>query len=387
MKRLGIVSTEFPPGPGGIGAHAHAVVKGLTALGWEPTVVTPQDYAAEEEVSKFNASLPFRIMRLRTSRVAGVRRLVQAVRIKRVLSQVRPDVVIATGLRAVWLCGVVVPALRRPWLAVGHGKEFGVHGLERAITRHAYSRSDAVVCVSRYTWEAMSRAGITPRAGRVIPNGGDASTFAPLPESEAASFRRSLGSPDARILLTVGHVSERKGQDVVIRALARLRDMRDVHYLMAGLPTKEPEFGALARELGVAERVHFLGRVDTARLVRLLNVCDLFVMTSRHDAQGDFEGYGIAVVEAALCGRPAVVTGNSGLAEAIEDGTTGLCVPENDVDATAAAIQDLLRDPVRRRAMGAAARARALSEQTWDRRVGEYDDVLRALVGARESRA
>jgi phosphatidylinositol alpha-1,6-mannosyltransferase len=163
--------------------------------------------------------------------------------------------------------------------------------------------------------------------------------------------------------------------------------MRDVHYLMAGLPTKEPEFGALARELGVAERVHFLGRVDTARLVRLLNVCDLFVMTSRHDAQGDFEGYGIAVVEAALCGRPAVVTGNSGLAEAIEDGTTGLCVPENDVDATAAAIQDLLRDPVRRRAMGAAARARALSEQTWDRRVGEYDDVLRALVGARESRA
>ena len=360
------------------------------ALGWEPTVVTPQDYAAEEEVSKFNASLPFRIMRLRTSRVAGVKRLVQAVRIKRVLSQVRPEVVIATGLRAVWLCGVVVPALRRPWLAVGHGKEFGVHGLERAITRHAYSRSDAIVCVSRYTWEAMSRAGITPRTGRVIPNGGDASTFAPLPESEAASFRRSLGFPGAQILLTVGHVSERKGQDIVIRALARLRDMRDmrdVHYLMAGLPTKEREFGALARELGVAERVHFLGRVDTARLVRLVNVCDLFVMTSRHDAQGDFEGYGIAVVEAALCGRPAVVTENSGLAEAIEDGTTGSAVPENDVDATAAAIRDLLMDPVRRREMGTAARARALSEQTWDRRVREYDDVLRELVGAWESRA
>jgi phosphatidylinositol alpha-1,6-mannosyltransferase len=387
VKRVLVVSTEFPPGPGGIGAHAHALVRGLAALGWEPVVITPQDYAAEEEISRFNSSLPFRIERLQTSAIAGVKRLVQAVRIRRVLSRMKPDVVVATGLRAVWLCGALVPAVRRPWLAVGHGKEFGVRGLERAITRRAYERSDAVVCVSRYTWEAMSRLGIVPRSGRVIPNGGDASTFTPLPESEIASFRRSLGLSDARILLTVGHVSERKGQDVVVRALARLRGMSDVHYLVAGLPTMEPEFGALAREVGVAERVHFLGRVDTARLVRLVNACDVFVMTSRHDAQGDFEGYGIAVVEAALCGRPAVVTGDSGLAEAILDGTTGTSVPENDVDATAAAIQDLLMDPVRCRTMGAAARARALSEQTWDRRVGEYDDVLCELVGAEGGRA
>lgn len=387
MKRLLVVSTEFPPGPGGIGAHAHAVVQGLTALGWESTVITPQDYAAEEEVLKFNASRPFRVVTLPTSRITAVKRAMQAARVRRILLDVRPDVVVATGLRAVWLCGVLGPVRRRPWVAIGHGKEFGMRGLERTITRHAYGRSTAVVCVSRYTWGAMYRAGITPRMGRVIPNGGDASTFTPLPETETAAFRRSLGLPDARILLTVGHVSERKGQDIVIRALARLRGVSDVHYLMAGLPTKEREFGALARELGVAERVHFLGRVDTARLVRLLNACDLFAMTSRHDAEGDFEGYGIAVVEAALCGRPAVVTENSGLVEAIEVGATGLCVPEDDVDATAAAIQNLLMDPLRRRAMGAAARARALSEQAWDRRVLEYDDVLRELVGARGSRA
>jgi len=306
--------------------------------------------------------------------------LLRAATAFRTFRKVKPDVVIATGLRAVWLCGLLLPISRKPWIAIGHGREFGVRGLERTVTRHAYSRSNAVVCVSRYTWKAMCEAGIAPRTGRVIPNGGDASTFTSLPETETAAFRRSLGFPDARILLTVGHVSERKGQDIVIRALAQLRDAGDVHYLMAGLPTKKREFGALARELGVAERVHFLGRVDTAHLVRLMNACDVFVMTSRHDSGGDFEGYGIAVVEASLCGRPAVVTKNSGLAEAIEDGMSGTAVPENDADATAAAIQNLLMNPVRRLAMGAAARARALSEQTWDRRIGEYDDFLREVV-------
>ncbi len=326
-------------------------------------------------------------MRLESFPIAVGQAFLRFVTASRALRKFEPDAVIATGLRAVWLCGLLLPISRRPWIAIGHGTEFGVRGLERTMTRRAYKRSNAVVCVSQYTWNAMCGAGITPRLGRVIPNGGDPSTFMPLPEAETAAFRRSLGLPDARILLTVGHVSERKGQDIVIRALAQLRDAGAVHYLIAGLPTKEREFGALARELGVAERVHFLGRVDSARLVRLMNACDLFVMTSRHDVSGDFEGYGIAVVEAALCGRPAIVTGNSGLAEAIEDGRTGTAVPENDVDATAAAIQNLLVDSVKRRAMGAAARARALSQQTWDRSVLEYDRLLREVVGTHGKRA
>ncbi len=385
--RLLVVSSEFPPGPGGIGTHAFSVVRGLASLGWEATVLTCQDYATEDEVGRFNAGQSFRVERLESFPTAAGQAIRRFVTATRVLRKVEPDVVIATGLRAVWLCGLLASIWKGPWIAIGHGKEFGVRGIEWTITRRAYGRSNAVVCVSRYTWGAMCGAGIAPRAGRVIPNGGDASAFMLLPEAETAVFRSSLGLQGARILLTVGHVSERKGQDIVIRALARLQDAGVVHYLMAGLPTKEREFGALAHELGVGDRVHFLGHVDAARLVRLMNACDLFVMTSRHDASGDFEGYGIAVVEAALCGRPAVVAGNSGLAEAIEDGRTGTAVPENDVDATAAAIQNLLVDSVKRQAMGAAARERALSEQTWDQRIFEYDRLLREVVGAHRKHA
>jgi phosphatidylinositol alpha-1,6-mannosyltransferase len=138
----------------------------------------------------------------------------------------------------------------------------------------------------------------------------------------------------------------------------------------------------LARQLGVEKNIHFLGRVDPSRLVTAYNACDLFAMTSRLSADGDAEGYGIAVIEAALCGRPAVVSGGSGLAEAVIDGETGLHVPENDPPAVAEAILCLLSNDAMRLQMGEQARERALREQTWQSRVALYDDLLRNILPA-----
>ena len=97
---------------------------------------------------------------------------------------------------------------------------------------------------------------------------------------------------------------------------------------------------------------------------------------SRYTSGGDFEGFGIAAVEAALCGLPAVVASGAGLAEAVSDGHTGLCVPPEDPGSTARAIVSLLVDGALRRRMGEAARSRAEREQTWPKQVGEYDSRL-----------
>jgi phosphatidylinositol alpha-1,6-mannosyltransferase len=159
-----------------------------------------------------------------------------------------------------------------------------------------------------------------------------------------------------------------------------LKRIPDAHYLMAGLPAIRPKLEALAGELGVHDRVHFLGRVDDAALLGAYNACDVFVMTSRHSAEGDFEGYGIAVVEAALCGKPAVVSNDSGLVEAVVAGETGFHAPIDDPKATAAALIELLQDRELRQRMGQAARARALLEQTWSRQADRYAEVLQPLA-------
>jgi phosphatidyl-myo-inositol dimannoside synthase len=389
--RLLSLSSEFPPGPGGIGTHAYQVALQLHTLGWEVTVISPQDYAPEGEIEAFNSSQPFCIVRLQPINKTAAEAIYRWRVISRWIRHWRPDVLLASGTRAVWLSAPLAARNRLLWLAVGHGTEFGSrYHWQRRLTRWAFSRANSIICVSQYTWDQMIALGVHPKQGRVIPNGADATRFAPLPACEIREFRQQLGLGDAQVLLTVGSVTERKGQDVVIKAMPHiLKQIPDVYYLIAGALNKQAEFEQLARSLKVHEHVHFLGQVPSDTLVRVVNSCDVFVMTSKHTDDGGFEGYGIAVVEAALCGKPAVVANNSGLVEAIVHGQTGLAVAERDEVATAAAILTLLRNHNLRKTMGKAARDRALREQTWEYRIKEYDRLLtdlRIRTAAREAK-
>lgn len=386
--RLTLIASEFPPGPGGIGTHAYELARGLRELGWEPTVLAPQHYASPEDVAEFNRDCGFNVVSLRSGRVKPLVAYDRVRAVAKALRSPRPGLLIATGARAVWMAA----ALNRrqlPWAAIGHGSEFALPSRwERTLTRLAFNRATAIVCVSRFTADLMRRAGIQVAQERVIPNGADADRFTVLPASEAEDFRARFGLGDGPLILTVGSVTERKGQEVVVRALPEvLRRHPGARYAMAGLPKRREELTRLAEELGVAGHVHFLGRIDPGDLVRAYNACDVFAMTSRTTTSGDCEGYGIAAVEAALCGKPTVVSRGSGLVEAIDDGRTGVAVPENDPAATAAAIVGLLDDPARRAEFGRSARRRALDEQTWNHRVREYNELFRALARGPADRA
>ena len=381
MRAL-VVSSEFPPGPGGIGTHAFELASGLVRQGWDVEVLTSQDYATAREVVEFNRAQGFGVTRFRSVPGAPLEALYRESVLARRIRRDAPDVLIASGSRSVLLAAARWTGRKRPWVAIGHGTEFGLRGgWEAAAMKAAFRRATAVVCVSEYTRGQMHLAGIRPEREAVIPNGADPERFRPLPAVERDAAREDLGIPGGALVVTVGNVTRRKGQDVVIRALpAILERIPSVQYAIAGLPTLGEEMRRLAAELGVSERVHLLGRLDSRRLVGLLNAADVFVMTSRRTEDGDFEGYGIAVVEAALCGCPAVVAADSGLAEAIENGRTGSSVPQDDPAATAREIVALLEDAGRRRAMGQAARKRAEREQTWTRRIGQYEVLLREIA-------
>lgn len=380
--RLLMLSSEFPPGPGGIGTHAHQLASRLTQSGWRVLIATAQDYASQDEVRAFNAAQPFQVMRLRAVPFPPLEALYRWATVSRLIGRFGPDAILATGARFVWLAATLTRTSGVPWIAVGHGGEFGARsGWTPRLTRWSFGRATAVVTVSRYTLSQGEALGVRARLARVIPNGADADRFRAIPEREVAAFREKEGLTGASIVLSVGNVTPRKGQDVVIRALPEiLKRAPGTLYVIVGLPTRRAELLELARSLGVADRVRFVGKVSEEDLVLYFNVCDVFAMTSRHTDDGGFEGYGIAVVEAALCGKPAVVSQNSGLVEAIVAGKTGFAVPEGDEAATARAILDLLENTELRTEMGDAARERALSDQTWERRAAEYDRLLRSLA-------
>jgi phosphatidylinositol alpha-1,6-mannosyltransferase len=273
---------------------------------------------------------------------------------------------------------MVAAARRIPWIAIEHGWRPSRWLIPAK--RAALGRANAVVAVSDYSGRCLTAMGVRPRRLETIRNGADARLFRVLEPSRRGAALRRLSVDRARILVTVGTVSVRKAQDVVIRALPRvLRTHPDALYAMAGLDFAAPQFMGIARELGVADRVRILGPVEDAELVELLNDAELAILTSRHVPEG-FEGFGIAVMEAALCALPAIVAGDSGLAEAVADGETGIVVPPEDVEATAQAILTLMGDGSLRARMGARARERALREYTWEVVTAKYDRLLRSVL-------
>ncbi len=162
--KLVLLSSELPPGPGGIGNHAYHLALELQRRGWQVTVVAPQDYAREEEIAAWSQRQPFEIVRLRRGSFAfwrGFRWLWRSFFL--VLGR-RPDLLVASGQRAAWLAGMVARLTGRRLAAVGHGTEFGVRGAPGQSARTA-SATTAPSCWSRSA-NIPARSCSTPASSR-----------------------------------------------------------------------------------------------------------------------------------------------------------------------------------------------------------------------------
>jgi len=195
----------------------------------------------------------------------------------------------------------------------------------------------------------------------VIHNGFPRDEFPPVPADRVEAFRARFGLAGLRAVGVVGRIKAgRKGQDVFVRAAALLRDRRpDLRFLLVGSPFPGNESHlarvlALARELGVADRVVYTGDVEDVHAAYA--ALEAVVLPSVRP-----EPFGGVVVEAMALGRPVIGTAIGGTVEQVAGGETGILVPPGDATALAAAIERLLADPGLAARMGAAGRERFLA--------------------------
>jgi glycosyltransferase involved in cell wall biosynthesis len=187
---------------------------------------------------------------------------------------------------------------------------------------------------------------------QVIPLGIPIENFDHCDPSAAAAIRQQYGE---RLIVSVGRLVYYKGFEYLIRAMTGVQGK----LLVVGEGPLRDKLGALASEVGVADRVVFLGKIDHAHLVACYHAAQVFVLASIARS----EAFGIAQIEALAAGLPVVNTNlDSGVPFVSLHGQTGLTVPPADADALAQAINQLLQNAELRASLGRAARLRAVQE-------------------------
>ena len=171
---------------------------------------------------------------------------------------------------------------------------------------------------------------------------------------------------DKIVLFTISRLVKRKGQDKTIEALKKIYMVNsDIHYFIAGKGEDEEYLKEVA---GICPNIHFLGSLSDDEKWQWLKSSDIFIMPAR-DIKGDFEGFGIVYLEAALASLPVIGGNAGGVGDAILDGKTGLLVDPRNVDDIAGAILKLAQDEKLRKKMGAQGRERAIKDFEWSRQI------------------
>jgi glycosyltransferase involved in cell wall biosynthesis len=234
--------------------------------------------------------------------------------------------------------------------------------------RHALRHAAAATCNSRYT--AGEAAKLSDRPLVVIPYG------ATVDARPAAKDR----SRSVRELLFVGRLVRRKGLDVLLNALVEIHAQMSVHLHVVGDGDRADEWKALARTLGVADRVTFHGAVSKQELERRYASADVFVLPAIVDERGDTEGLGVVLVEALSFMTPVIASHVGGIPDVIHDGETGLLVPQQDPGALARAVLRLLRDDELASRLAQRGLAHAREYFDWGRIVAQLIDIYRDAV-------
>ncbi|MEI8341806.1 MAG: glycosyltransferase family 4 protein [Verrucomicrobiota bacterium] len=367
MKFL-ILTPDFPLWDGGVAAWAEKLSFFLTRSGHDVHVATPLQLPGDPD---FDARQHYHVTRLRNLKDRYFKYAYSHLRLGSLFKNGKYDHLIAlTWFPYANAALRLAPAT--PLTLFAHGNDFLETRWQQPFWKprmhQAFSGASRIIAVSRETERALHETipGLQNRVHVLFP-AVDPNEFPPVPPVE--------GPP---VLLSLGRVVSRKGQDMVIRALpAILTEFPDTEYWIAGRGADTERLKSLVAELGLQSRVRFLGLIPQEERVKLYQRCTVYLMPSRTIAnKGDFEGFGITYLEANSCEKPVIGGRSGGVADAVVDGVTGFLVDPNSFEEISERTLQLLRNPALANQMGRQGRERVVSELNWEKTTGNFLKLL-----------
>jgi phosphatidylinositol alpha-1,6-mannosyltransferase len=370
------ITNDFGPRAGGIETFVHGLIERLPK-GSVIVYTSAQPNAAEFD-AKWLQEFGVEVIRDRSKILLPTPRVIKACQ-----GIIRNRKLSRVAFGAAAPLGIMVHAMRRAGalkiVALTHGHEVWwakVPPFAFAI-KHMSKEIDAITYLGDYTKGEISKALSNADLSKLvqIAPGIDVEHFVP---TDSRDLRAELGLTDKSVIISVGRLVHRKGQDKLISSLPAIKvAIPNVHLVLVGVGPHQDYLEKLASKLQVTDCVTFIGRISYADLPKYICIGDIFAMPSRSRFFGlEVEGLGIVYLEASACGLPVVGGKSGGAPDAVLVGETGVVVDGTSTFEIAEACIELLKNPELCALMGANGRAWIIENWRWEIWATKYAALL-----------
>jgi phosphatidylinositol alpha-1,6-mannosyltransferase len=376
-KKILLVTNDFGPRAGGIETFVIGLLERIK--GHEVTVFTSQQGDTSVYDQQWIEKFGVRVIRDQSKILLPSWRVTRAA--KKIVAAKNINVVVFGAAAPLALMS---PSLRKSGvkkiIALTHGHEVWwakIFPFRLAIKRIG-KNVDHLTYLGEFTRQAISKPLTRKSATEMVKIAPGIDTAHFIPQPDAMQKRKELGLQDKKIIISVGRLVHRKGQDNLIQAMpAVLKKIPNAHLLLVGEGPYRKHLEKLVLKSSLEQNVTFAGRIMYDRLPSYLSAADLFAMPSRSRFFGlEVEGLGIVYLEASACGIPVVAGNSGGAPDAVLEGVTGLCVDGTNIEQITAAIVEICSDAERASHMGAAGRNWIVNQWRWDIWSKEFNALL-----------
>jgi phosphatidylinositol alpha-1,6-mannosyltransferase len=373
MKKLLIMTIEFPPQKGGI-ANYLAGLAGALPVG--KVVVLAGKYNGAED---FDIKQSYKIYRKKLfTGILWPKWLPMVWHLWRAVRQEKIEAVLVGQVLPVGTAAMFLKKFFKiPYFVSCHGMDILTAARDsgkKKLMNEILERADIIVVNSEFTKKELLKLGVLENKMVVIyPCIREGDRVAP---EKIYEIKNRLGLADKKIIFTVGRLVERKGQNKVIEAMPKILErVPQAIYVIVGDGPEKENLKSKIENLKLENEVLLLGEISEEKRNAFYQLCDVFVMIPRQIG-ADVEGFGTVYLEANSFGKPVIAGRSGGVPEAVADGKTGILVDPENINEISEAVIKILTDENLAKKMGEQGKEGVEKEFKWEEQVEKLEKIL-----------
>ena len=392
--KIGVITSVYPEFKGDPhGIFIHRLMREIGNQGNEVHVLAPYsggktDYILDGvKVEKFNYFYPRKFQRLagRSGMIDNVKEsifvkfqfltfilfnIINSCRKLNYMDVIHVQWPIPNGLGALFL----KTFYKIPYINTIYGEEVYLSNryYTMPIIKLFVNNASKTITISSGSLKACLESGLREENLEILPFGVDTNFFRPIDVQKDKEIFQ---------ILSVGYLIERKGFEYLIKAVKEvLKDYDNVKLKIVGSGPLECQIKKLIKDLKLENNIQILSNVSDEQLLELYNLSDLFVLPSIVDSQGNTEGLGVVLLEAMACGLPVIASNIGGIPDIVNDGETGLLVPEKNFKEISKSIAELIENEDLKKKIAIEGYKMIKEDFSWEKIAKGYITIYNAIL-------